>query len=58
VHYADDNIAGLNLAQEVLARAMPKFLRDKYDSNAYQVAEKIRQSRFDWKTFDPKNPCP
>ena len=58
VHYADDNIAGLNIAQEVLARAMPRFLKEKYDSDPFAVARKIRQSRYDWRTFDPQNPCP
>lgn len=58
VHYPDDNIAGLNMAQEVLARALPKFLKDKYNANPFLVAKKIREHRFDWRTFDPKNPCP
>ncbi len=58
VHYADDNIAGLNMAQEVLARALPRFLKEKYNSNPFEVARKIRLSRFDWRTFDPQNPCP
>lgn len=58
VHYPDDNIAGLNLAQEVLARALPQLLRDKYNANPFNVARKIRQNRFDWRNFDPKNPCP
>ena len=58
VHYPDDNIAGLNIAQEVLARALPKFLKDKYNSNPFAVARKIRLSRYDWREFDPQNPCP
>lgn len=58
VHYTDDNIAGLNLAQEVLARALPRFLKEKYNANPVSVARKVRLWRFDWRNFDPENPCP
>lgn len=58
VHYPDDNIAGLNIAQEILARALPNYLKKKYNANPYAIARKIRQKRFDWRDFDPNNPCP
>lgn len=58
VHYPDDNIVGLNVAQEVLARALPEYLAYKYDSDPNIVRKKIQKVRFDWKTFDPHDPCP
>jgi len=58
VHYPDDNIAGLNLGQEVLARALPKYLQEKYGTNAFSVARKIKEKRFDWREFNPNDPCP
>lgn len=58
VHYPDDNIAGMNMAQHVLARALPKYLEEKYQSDPEAVARKIYKNRYDWRTFDTKNPCP
>lgn len=52
VHYTSDNIAGLNLGQEVVARELPSFLAETYGSNATVVANKIRKFRFDWATFN------
>jgi hypothetical protein len=59
VHYPDDNIAGLNIAQEVLARGMPKLLYDTYDIDPEVVAKKISKNRYDWNKFNPQslNPC-
>jgi len=57
VHYEDDNIAGMNMAQHVLARALPQYLKEKYRSNPHAVARKIYKKRYDWRKFDPKNPC-
>jgi hypothetical protein len=58
VHYPDDNIIGLNLAQEILSRALPHYLSDKYGSDPSVVRRKIKKVRYDWRTFEPKNPCP
>lgn len=58
VHYPDDNIAGLNMAQQVLRRAMPQYLKEKYNSDPEQVALKIKNNLYDWRDFDPANPCP
>ena len=58
VHYPDDNTAGLNLAQEVVARSLPRMLRDKYNANPRAVASKARRMRYDWDNFDDRNPCP
>jgi len=58
VHYEDDNIAGMNMAQEVLARAMPQYLMEKYQSDPGAVARKVFANRYDWRTFNPQDPCP
>lgn len=58
VHYPDENIVGLNVAQEVLSRALPDYLAYKYGSDPYVVKKKIQKVRYDWRTFDPKDPCP
>jgi len=57
VHYPDDNISGMNLSQEVLAKALPQYLKDRYNADPIAVAEKINQNRFDWRDFDPNDPC-
>lgn len=49
VHYRDDNIAGLIIGQEIIARELPGYLRTKYGANAAKVREKISQYRFDWR---------
>eukprot|EP00592_Proboscia_alata_P009693 CAMPEP_0194358446 /NCGR_PEP_ID=MMETSP0174-20130528/5645_1 /TAXON_ID=216777 /ORGANISM="Proboscia alata, Strain PI-D3" /LENGTH=435 /DNA_ID=CAMNT_0039128755 /DNA_START=50 /DNA_END=1354 /DNA_ORIENTATION=+ len=58
VHYADDNIAGLNLGQEIIAALLPTYLGDKYGANEEEVKAKIDQARYDWFTFNPSDPCP
>jgi hypothetical protein len=52
VHYRSDNLAGLNLGQNLLAQALPQHLADLYDANETAVREKVRNFRFDWKTYD------
>jgi len=49
VHYRDDNIAGLIIGQDIVARELPGYLRTKYGANAAKVREKISQYRFDWR---------
>ena len=51
VHYFSDNIAGLQLGQEIVARRLPKYLHDNYGSSMERVEEKIKNMRFDWKDF-------
>jgi len=58
VHYTDDNLTGMNLAQEVLAASMPTYLSEKFGADATLIEKKIRKNRFDWNTFDPADPCP
>lgn len=58
VHYPDDNIAGLNLGQEVVVRSLPRLLRDKYNANPRAVARKAREMRYNWNDFDERDPCP
>ena len=51
VHYVSDNIAGLTLGQEIVARRLPQFLHDKYGSDIAIVEAKVESKRFDWNTF-------
>ena len=51
VHYYTDDIAGLNIAQEILAQALPTHLEEKYGSNRQAVEEKVAMMRFDWNDY-------
>ena len=51
VHYEDDNIAGLHLAQEIVARELPSFLATRYGADPMKVREKVQRMRFDWGEF-------
>jgi hypothetical protein len=51
VHYVSDNIAGLKLGQEIVARRLPGVLHERYGSNIERVQAKIEASRFDWSEF-------
>jgi hypothetical protein len=51
VHYPTDNIAGLNLGQEIVAQKLPQELHDKYGSDMEVVKAKIDQLRFNWEDF-------
>jgi len=48
VHYNSDNIAGLNLGQEVVADQLPEYLNRVYGSDMDAVKEKLNRMRFDW----------
>jgi len=48
VHYRDDNIVGLNMGQEIVARELPQYLAFKYGSDPMKVRNKIDTLRFDW----------
>jgi len=58
VHYEDDNTAGLDMGQEVVARLLPEHLANTYGSDLTTVQAKVDAMRFSWKEFDMKNPCP
>lgn len=51
VHFPTDNIAGLNIGQEIIARKLPGELKRMYGSNKSMVKEKIKTLRFDWNDF-------
>ncbi len=51
VHYPSDNIAGLNIGQEILSQLLPRYLHDKYGSDVYAVQQKIEAIRFDWTEY-------
>lgn len=51
VHYVSDNIAGLNLGQEIVARRLPAYLNERYGSSINRVEAKINAVRFDWNDF-------
>jgi len=57
VNFEDDNIAGLSMGQEVVARALPNLLATNYKSSTYAVSSKVRQKRFIWADYDPLKPC-
>ena len=51
VHFPTDNIAGLNLGQEILARKLPEHLAARYGSDPRVVREKILNMRFEWADY-------
>ena len=51
VHYVTDNIAGLNLGQEIVARRLPAFLNEHYGTDLERLAIKMEAMRFDWTDF-------
>jgi len=53
VHYRSDNIAGLDLGQEVLSRLLPEHLATKYGASRGKVTKKINKMRHKWDEFDP-----
>ena len=53
VHYTSDNIAGLNLGQQVLADKLADHLSENYGANPQDVQEKVDSLIFDWNTFNP-----
>eukprot|EP00588_Corethron_pennatum_P005334 CAMPEP_0194284666 /NCGR_PEP_ID=MMETSP0169-20130528/28246_1 /TAXON_ID=218684 /ORGANISM="Corethron pennatum, Strain L29A3" /LENGTH=593 /DNA_ID=CAMNT_0039030551 /DNA_START=184 /DNA_END=1965 /DNA_ORIENTATION=+ len=53
VHFVSDNVAGMTLGQELVARELPGYLEQWYGADAKKVREKIRKKRFSW--FDYHN---
>lgn len=58
VHHEDDNIAGLDMGQEIIARLLPDHLAEIYGADRSKVLEKVEAMRFSWRDFNPKEPCP
>ena len=58
VHYSDDNIIGLNFAQEIIGHLLPKYLEETHNADPEIIAQKVRKYKFDWNYFDPDDPCP
>ena len=60
VHFPDDNVAGLNMGQVVMADMLPEYLHQMYGSDQDAVKRKIEavlNIATSWDNFDPKNPC-
>lgn len=51
VHYPSDNMAGLNLGQEILSHYLPKYLSSTYGSKKKDVEDRVAKLRFDWNNF-------
>jgi hypothetical protein len=49
----EDNTAGLNLGQEIIAERLAEHLAWTYGGDPECYQEKIDRLRFDWHTFDP-----
>jgi len=49
VHYRDDNLAGLIIGQEIIARELPAYLQERYNADPEKVRQKIDNYRFDWR---------
>ena len=51
VHYQADNMAGLKLGRQLIARFLPDYLNEKYGSSKAIVKAKIASLTFDWDDF-------
>ncbi len=52
VHYPTDNIAGLNLGQQIMAEQLADHFESKYGSDRNEVQAKIDGLRFNWANFN------
>ena len=52
VHYQQDNLAGLNIAQQIIREQLPDMMAEKYGYNSALLASKVEALSFDWSTFD------
>merc|ERR1719491_2478680 len=57
VHYQGDNIAGLEIGQEVVKEVLADHLSDKYGSDKMYLEDKIETMLFNWKEYDPLERC-
>lgn len=55
VHYKNDNIAGLNIGQQIITEKLPGHLFRMHGANRKAVQKKIWSLRFDWNMFNPKD---
>lgn len=51
VHYPTDNISGLNMGSEILARKLPRYMQERYGSDPDAVRAKIDSVRIDWNEY-------
>lgn len=54
LHASADNIAGLNMGQEIVAENLAYHMAYTYGGEAACYQKKIDKLRFDWNTFDPR----
>ena len=52
VHYFQDNIAGLNLGQEIIKDLLPKYLAENFNANEDHINEKLCHLSFQWEDFN------
>ncbi len=52
VHYPTDNIAGLNLGQQIMAEQLADHFEREYGSDRNEVQAKIDGLRFNWANFN------
>lgn len=58
VHFSDDNTAGLNMGQVIVAMELPSIVAERFGTNIDVVKKKIASKRFDWNDYDPLEVCP
>ena len=49
VHYVGDNISGLQMGQEVIARELPRYLASRYGADPMKVRRRVEALKFNWK---------
>jgi len=57
VHFEDDNMAGLKMGQEIVARALPAHFAKKYKGDANVIQQKVEEKRFAWDAYDALEKC-
>jgi len=57
VHYEDDNIAGLDMGQEIVARDLAGYLEGKYGTAIERTVRKMENKRFKWEHYNPLEAC-
>jgi membrane-associated phospholipid phosphatase len=55
VHYPADNLAGLNIGQQIVKDKLPAHLSERYGYDAAAIKTKLERLSFDWADFDPYN---
>ena len=57
VHFEDDNINGLDMGQEIVAKELPRYFAGKYDSDMDTVTTLVNERRFQWGEYEPLQDC-